>query len=158
MWVPAYDWSRMTAISLPTDQNGWIRFNLRGREAQGIVEPGGYDALCARLERTLREARHVDGRPIVRAVFRTAPDAATAATSPLPELVVYWEDAAFDSPLRLAEPRVAAPAIGRKFTGQHAFEGFYLLRTPPGRPAAAGGAVTSEDLHRLLRDASAPAG
>ncbi len=157
MWLPAYDWSRTTAFSLPTDQNGWVRLNLRGREAQGIVEPGGYDELCARLERMLRGAQHVDGRPIVRAVFRTAPDAAAAATSPLPDLVVYWEDATFDSPLRLAEPRVAAPAVGQKFTGQHAFEGFYLLR-PPGRPAATGGAVAPEELHRLLRDTSAPAG
>ena len=91
-------------------------------------------------------------------MFRTAPDAAAAATSPLPDLVDYWEDATFDSPLRLAEPRVAAPAIGQKFTGQHAFEGFYLLRTPPGGPMAAGGAVAPEELHRLLRDTSTPAG
>jgi predicted AlkP superfamily phosphohydrolase/phosphomutase len=158
MWLPAYDWSRTTAFSLPTDQNGWVRLNLRGRETQGIVEPGGYEELCARLERTLRGARHVDGRPIVRAVFRTAPDAAAAATSVMPDLVVTWDDATFDSPLRLAEPRVAAPAVGQKFTGQHASEGFYLLRTPGGRSGSAGRAVAPEAIHRLLHDGAAPAG
>src|SRR5256885_8916367 len=35
--LPAYDWARTRAFSLPTDQHGWIRINLRGRERAGIV-------------------------------------------------------------------------------------------------------------------------
>jgi predicted AlkP superfamily phosphohydrolase/phosphomutase len=149
---PAYDWARTMAFALPTDQHGWIRFNLRGREARGIVAPEEYEHLAARLEAVLRAARRADGRAIVWRVFRTAPDARTALTSRLPDLVVYWDDSTFDSPLRLAEPRVAAPAIGRKFTGQHVFTGFYLLRAPGGRPGPDGGPVTPEELHRLARE------
>src|SRR6185436_17830470 len=35
--LPAYDWQKTRAFSLPTDQYGWIRVNLSGRESQGIV-------------------------------------------------------------------------------------------------------------------------
>jgi predicted AlkP superfamily phosphohydrolase/phosphomutase len=153
MPLPAYDWSRTTAISLPTDQHGWIRVNLRGREARGSVEPEQYDALCQRVEEALRAATRIDGKPIVRAVSRTTADAGMAVSTPLPDLVVHWDDTTFDSPLRLAEPRLVAFAVGRKFMGQHAFEGFYLLRPAPGRAAPAGGPVAAEHLHRLLRDA-----
>ena len=53
---------------------------------------------------------------------------------------------------------MAAPAVGQKFTGQHAPQGFYLLRTPGGRAGSAGRAVFPEAIHRLLHDGAAPAG
>ena len=31
----AIDWSQTRAFALPSDQHGWVRINLRGREAQG---------------------------------------------------------------------------------------------------------------------------
>jgi predicted AlkP superfamily phosphohydrolase/phosphomutase len=153
MPLPAYDWSRTTAIALPTDQHGWIRFNLRGREAAGIADLDAYEELCQRVERVVRTARRADGRPIARAVIRCADTAAAAASLRLPDLVVHWDDATFDSPLRLADPPVAAPAVGLKFTGQHAFEGFYLLRTRGGG-SPRGEPITAERLHELLLDAA----
>jgi predicted AlkP superfamily phosphohydrolase/phosphomutase len=153
MPLPAYDWSRTLAISLPTDQHGWIRFNVRGREAAGIVDLDAYEELCQRVECVVRTARRADGRPIARAVIRLADTAAAAASLRLPDLVVHWDDATFDSPLRLADPPIAAPAVGLKFTGQHAFEGFYLLRRPGGG-SVHGGPIAAERLHELLRDAA----
>jgi predicted AlkP superfamily phosphohydrolase/phosphomutase len=152
--LPAYDWSRTVAISLPTDQQGWIRFNLRGREARGIVDLDGYEDLCRRVEQVVRAARRGDGRPIARAVIRTADTAEAAAVTPLPDLVVDWDDATFDSPLRLADPPVAAPAVGLKYSGQHAYEGFYLLRPPGGGLAHGGGSIAAEGIHGLVRDAA----
>jgi predicted AlkP superfamily phosphohydrolase/phosphomutase len=151
MPLPSHDWSQTTAFSLPTDQHGWIRVNLRGREARGSVEPERYDALCRRVEEALRAAKRIDGQPIVRAVIRTAPDAETAASTPLPDLVVHWADTTFASPLRLGEPGLVAPQVGHKFTGQHAFRGFYVLRPPRGRPAPDGAPVAAERLHELFR-------
>ena len=151
MPLPSYDWSQTTAFSLPTDQHGWIRVNLRGREARGSVEPEQYDALCRRVEETLRAAKRIDGQPIVRAVIRTATDATTAASTPLPDLIVHWTDATFASPLRLGESELVAPQVGRKFTGQHAFRGFYVLRPPRGRPAPDGAPIAAERLHELFR-------
>lgn len=152
MPLPAYDWSQTAAFSLPTDQHGWIRVNLRGREARGSVEPEGYDALCRRVEEALRAAKRIDGQPIVRAVIRTAADAATAASTPLPDLVVHWADATFASPLRLEASGLVAPHVGLKFTGQHAYRGFYVLRPPRGRPAPDGAPVAAERLHEIFRD------
>ena len=48
--MPPYDWSRTTAFPLPTDQHGWIRINLSGRERLGIVPPEAYEQACAELE------------------------------------------------------------------------------------------------------------
>jgi predicted AlkP superfamily phosphohydrolase/phosphomutase len=154
MPVPVYDWARTTAFSLPTDQHGWIRVNLRGREALGSVEPGQYEAVCQRLEHALRAARRADGQPIVEAVIRSAPDARAAATTPLPDLIVHWTDATFACPLRLDPAGPAATPVGRWHTGQHAPRGFYVLRPGRHRPAPGGGPVTAEHLHRLIRDAA----
>jgi predicted AlkP superfamily phosphohydrolase/phosphomutase len=154
MPLPAYDWSRTTAFSLPTDQHGWVRVNLRGREAQGIVEPAGYDGLCRRLEGVLKDTRLVDGRPIVRAVIRTADDAATATASSLPDLVVHWNDVTFASPIRLAAPRLAASNLARHVTGQHAPQGFYVLRPRRGGPVPDGATVQAERLQDLFRAAA----
>jgi predicted AlkP superfamily phosphohydrolase/phosphomutase len=157
MPLPPYDWARTTAFVLPTDQHGWVRVNLRGREARGIVEPGRYDEVCRRVETMLRATRLADGRPLVRAVVRTADDAPTAAVSFLPDLVVHWDDATFASPVRVAAPLVAAPNVGLQFTAQHAPQGFYLAR--PGRPGRGGPPldgvpVQAERLQHLFRRAA----
>jgi hypothetical protein len=93
----------------------------------------------------------------VRAVVRTADDAATAAVSFLPDLVVHWDDATFASPVRVAAPLVAAPNVGLQFTAQHAPQGFYLAR--PGRPGRGGPPldgvpVQAERLQHLFRRAA----
>jgi hypothetical protein len=93
----------------------------------------------------------------VRAVVRTADDTATAAVSLLPDLVVHWDDATLASPIRLTSPRVAAPNLGLQFTGQHAPQGFYLVR--PGRlgrggPPLDGAPVQAERLQQLFRRAA----
>jgi predicted AlkP superfamily phosphohydrolase/phosphomutase len=155
MPLPPYDWSRTTAFALPTDQHGWVRVNLRGREAQGIVDPDRYDEVCRRIEEALAGAQRIEGLRLVQAVNRTAADAAKAATSPLPDLVIHWNDADCPPRLRLGAPAVDAPNVGLQFTGQHAPGGFYLLRPSRHRLAAADGPpVTAERLHHLLREAA----
>lgn len=50
------DWSRTRAFALPTDLEGCIRINLKGREPEGTVEPGAaYDELCDELRTQLLE-------------------------------------------------------------------------------------------------------
>ena len=63
------DWSRTRAYAMGIGQ---IYFNLRGREARGIVSPGAEarqlaDELCARLL-TMRDPE--DGSAIIRAVYK----------------------------------------------------------------------------------------
>jgi predicted AlkP superfamily phosphohydrolase/phosphomutase len=152
--MPTYDWSRTVAFPLPSDQNGWIRLNLMGREAQGILNSGKYHETCDRLEAVLRGLRTEGGKPVVKDVLRIARETGGAPPQYLPDLIIHWEDAALASPLRLRTPPVSALPTGTKFTGQHAFEGFFILRLgPDGTPAPPEASVAVQELHRLIRTA-----
>lgn len=145
--LPVYDWKTTRAFSLPTDQYGWIRVNLAGREAQGIVSVDQYDETCGQLENMLLALTTENGESLVRDITRTAGSAASALSNPLPDLVVHWEDAAFSSPLRIKNSKVRAEPVGKKSTGQHASEGFCIYR---GNPGWDGDVVAAEDLSRLM--------
>jgi predicted AlkP superfamily phosphohydrolase/phosphomutase len=147
--LPAYDWSRTRAFALPTDQHGWVRINLAGREAAGRVAPAEYETVCAEVERTLRGLTARDGRPVVRDVLRPAGGVEQAMQSCLPDLIVHWADAAFDAPLKIKGARLEAVPTGLKFTGQHAPAGFCVAR---GVAGLSGGTVRAEELHRLITE------
>ncbi len=87
------DWSRSLAFGIPNLYNGQIRLNVRGREPQGIVEPGAeYDAMLDRLEADLKQL--IDpktGRPAVARVFRSADAFHVGIDHVLPDLFVEWE-------------------------------------------------------------------
>jgi predicted AlkP superfamily phosphohydrolase/phosphomutase len=146
--LPAYDWKKTRAFSLPTDQYGWIRINLKGREAQGIVRPDEYDALCTELEQMLLSLSSEDGELLVQDVGRTAANAASARINPLPDLVVHWRDAAFLSPLTIKGSKVQAQMVSTKSTGQHAAPGFCIHRGDD--EAGSDGIVEAKDLSRLI--------
>jgi predicted AlkP superfamily phosphohydrolase/phosphomutase len=81
------------AFSLETDLNGYIRINLRGREKNGIVEPGeGYDQLCSALIKGLKTFVDADtGEPVVEQVVRSDELFKTGARLKyLPDLIVRW--------------------------------------------------------------------
>lgn len=146
--MPAYDWSRTRAFALPTDQHGWVRVNLAGREAKGCVGADEYESTCREVEAMLRSAETDDRRPIVRDVIRTTRDAEHARASRLPDLVVHWHDAAFDRQPTMRGVAATLPGpVGLKFTGQHAMDGFCVMtgaRTPGSSAIGAG------ELHRLI--------
>jgi predicted AlkP superfamily phosphohydrolase/phosphomutase len=126
--LPAYDWSQTRAFSLPTDQHGWIRVNLCGRETGGIVPVEQYDEVCRQLEHTLRYLTTEEGKPLVRDVIRTAKRVEDALVQRLPDLIVHWEDSIFASPLRIKGSSVEVDAVVSKYTGQHALEGFCIFK------------------------------
>lgn len=146
--LPAYDWSKTRAFSLPTDQYGWIRINLAGREAQGIVPATEYDGLCAELAQMLSSLSSEEGELLVQDVTRTARDVESARVNPLPDLVVHWRDAAFSSSLKLKASKVKAQMVSQKSTGQHTTPGFCIYRgnVEWGRD----GVVEAKDLNRLI--------
>jgi predicted AlkP superfamily phosphohydrolase/phosphomutase len=146
--LPAYNWKTTRAFSLPTDQYGWIRVNLAGREAQGIVSPDQYEWTCAELKAMLLARTTESGASLVRDIVRTAASAKCALNNPLPDLVVHWEDAAFASPLRIKDSKVRAEPVGKKSTGQHASEGFCIYRGHSDRDP--GDVIAAKDLSRLL--------
>lgn len=88
-----HDWSRTRWFGLPVDVNGYLRINLRGRDAGGIVEPGAeYERLCGELEAAFLSLETLEGgQKVVAALDRTdelAPGA--EARRYLPDLVARW--------------------------------------------------------------------
>jgi predicted AlkP superfamily phosphohydrolase/phosphomutase len=148
--LPAYDWQKTRAFSLPTDQYGWIRINLIGRESQGLVPPDDYEKLCAELEQMLLSLSSETGELLVRDVSRTAAGAASARVNPLPDLVVHWHDAAFSSSLKIKGSKVQAQMVGMKSTGQHRAPGFCIYRGNGEGTLARDGMVDAKDLSRLI--------
>jgi predicted AlkP superfamily phosphohydrolase/phosphomutase len=146
--LPVYDWANTRAFSLPTDQYGWIRINLIGREARGSVHLDQYNETCAQLEKLLHGLVNENGQSLVQDVTRTTPNAESAPGNPLPDLVVHWEDAAFASPLKIKDSKVQAEPVAKKSTGQHASEGFCIYRG--GQNWGLEEVVAAQDLGRLM--------
>jgi len=133
MWYhPA--WPAMKAFALPSFSEGYVRLNVRGREASGIVDPADYDEACGEVATEimrLTDAR--TGKPAVKRVVRTrvGPDGpALGGERPSDaDLIIVWEGVPIDV--------VDHPAAGRigpvpfKRSGSHVHRGF-LLATGPG--------------------------
>ena len=146
--LPAYDWRKTRAFSLPTDQYGWIRINLSGRESEGIVQLDEYENVCNELEKMLSGLTSEDGELLVQDVQRTAINRVGAIENPLPDLVVHWRDAALGLSLKIKGSRVRTETVSTKSTGQHASEGFCIYRGE----AASGleDIIAAKDLGRLM--------
>jgi predicted AlkP superfamily phosphohydrolase/phosphomutase len=124
----AIDWSHTRAFTLPTDLEGCIRINLKGREPQGIVEPGRqYTELCQEIREHLEELTNpATGAPAVRHVWLRDDVFPGSLQEHLPDLIVTWNDeapiAALTSPrLGLVEEVSPDPR-----TGTHSTSGFLL--------------------------------
>lgn len=124
------DWSRTRAFCLPTDLEGYIRVNVRGREPLGIVAEGSeYRRVCDELVAALAELTDATtGRPAVREVIRVDDAFPGHRRARLPDLVVVWDR---EQPLQA----LTSPATGLLSEpspdarpGTHAGPGFLLRR------------------------------
>lgn len=147
--LPLYDWAHTRAFSLPTDQHGWIRLNLIGREAAGVLAPDLHDETCSALEECFRNLRSDGGEPLVSRVFRTASGVEAAMKQGLPDLVIHWADAVFTAK-GIAGSKLTPEFVGQKYAGQHALEGFCIA--PAGDRHREDG-IRSEDLQTLFTHA-----
>jgi predicted AlkP superfamily phosphohydrolase/phosphomutase len=157
------DWSRTRAFCLPTDLEGCIRINLKGREPQGIVEPGeAYRAALDDLTAGLLELRDPQtGEPIVRKVLRTDEAFPGERRDFLPDLIVQWQS---ERPILAA----ASPRIGLVTQqspdprpGTHRGPGFVIAAGPgiaPGSTLAAAHIVDIAPTLLARMGVRAPAG
>jgi predicted AlkP superfamily phosphohydrolase/phosphomutase len=150
--MPRYDWSRTRAFPLPTDQHGWIRVNLEGREAEGIVERSEYDRVCGEIERLLSDLRMEDGTAVVRDVVRTSPNYPAGVAGRLPDLVVHWAPAATREPFRLRIPPIRSELAASRITAEHSPEGFWVFRSPRAGGPSNGTSIPVQALGGLLID------
>ena len=122
------DWSRSRAYSL--GNLGQLYVNLRGREAQGVVEPGAeYEALLEELSQGLRALVDPDtGRPIVTQIFRREDVYAGPYAAASPDLAFLTHDMVY-KPMGLSDfpsPRTFEPVYGS--TGHHRMDGILICR------------------------------
>lgn len=118
-------WPQMKAFALPTFSNGLVRLNVRGREANGIVEPADYDRTCdeiSELIRDLKDAR--TGKPIVRDIVRTRKSALdTGKHCADADLTVIWNPTPADVVDSSKYGRIGPVPFFR--TGAHKPRGFF---------------------------------
>ncbi|MEM9516840.1 MAG: alkaline phosphatase family protein [Actinomycetota bacterium] len=87
------DWSTTRAFAHPAENQGYIRLNLRGRERDGIVDPGDAPALMDEITEGLMTFRDLDGGEAVAGVARVGEHFGHGSRADLlPDLVVRWTD------------------------------------------------------------------
>jgi predicted AlkP superfamily phosphohydrolase/phosphomutase len=102
------DWENSKAFSLPNDNAGAIRINLKGREPKGIVEPGEeYNSLCKFISEELSQLINVDtGKTAIEEVIRIDEIFSGDNINDLPDLIIKWKG---DAPIRgLQSPKVGS--------------------------------------------------
>jgi predicted AlkP superfamily phosphohydrolase/phosphomutase len=132
------DWARTRAFTLPTDLEGCIRINLKGREPEGIVEPGSAQfELCEQIRDELLELTNpATGAPAVRQVHLRHEVFPGERGDHLPDVIVIWNDEAPISGLTSARVGLVEEASPDPRTGTHSPSGFLLAAGPE---VAAGG-------------------
>lgn len=133
IFMRGVDWRRTRAFALPSDHDGYIRLNLRGRERDGIVAPGDADALVDEIRDGLASFTDPDGTPSVAGVDRVEDLVGRGKRSGrLPDLIVRWSARpalpipGVTSP-RYGDVRRRGLGIGR--SGNHV-DGSWVLAVP----------------------------
>jgi len=133
-WIGRPDsnpWCRMRAFAFPSNNmTGAIRINLKGREPEGLVEPGvEYEALRKDITDALLALENPEtGRPAVQWVARVEELYEGPRLREMPDLLVEWDH---NAPINaLCSPRIGrvSQAFGGHRTGDHRQNGLLIGR------------------------------
>jgi predicted AlkP superfamily phosphohydrolase/phosphomutase len=143
------NWNATKAFCLEADLQGYIRINLRGREASGIVEPKReYNELCEKIIEGLNTFVDMETKePVVESIIRSDLHFANGSRREyLPDLLVRWNS----SPAAKHQAVVSAlygsitwPIPGRNVdgrSGNHRPHGFILAS---GKAIMSGSRITN---------------
>ncbi len=136
-YTSGYDWSQTPGLALRADNNGYLRFNLAGREKLGMLQPG--NASFARYSELIHESftslRTTDGTPLVKTMCSAAERFPGKRADHLPDLIVVWSGV---EPASRAEGKLgtllAQLDTGRG--GNHREHGFQIVLLPGSDRAA----------------------
>lgn len=131
------DWSATKAFGLLADLQGYIRFNLKGREKEGVIEQGDeYNQLCNKIINGLKTFKDEDTQEsVVESIERT--DSLYnkgKGFNNLPDLLVKWKFKPVANYKKIHSPRygeIEMPMPGFNFdgrSGNHRPEGFLLAK------------------------------
>lgn len=127
MWFKSR-WPTMKAFALPSFGDGYVRINLVGRDAQGIVHESDYDKVCDEISALLQRLINPrNGQALVKEVIKARDDTRCSREAPPDaDLIVVWRQ----PPADMAD----SPDFGRigplpfRETGGHRAEGFIISR------------------------------
>ncbi|NET50411.1 MAG: hypothetical protein F6K09_17280 [Merismopedia sp. SIO2A8] len=122
-------WPQMKAFALPSFSEGYIRINLKGRDAQGIVEPSEYDALCDEIIEALHQMKDArTGQPMAQRVVRTRQNPLDDDPKlPDADIVVIWQEETVADAVDTADlGRIGPVPLLR--TGSHRADGFIVAQ------------------------------
>ncbi len=127
------DWGRTVAWG-DGGYYGRLFLNVRGREPQGVVEPGRYEEVREELAAGLESMPGPDGEPLGTRVLKPQdvyPDVRGVA----PDLIVYFGDLAWRSVGSVGNPDVFTYENDTGPDGaNHDREGVLVMRGAPGQP------------------------
>jgi predicted AlkP superfamily phosphohydrolase/phosphomutase len=137
-------WDQTRAFLISNANEGYIRVNLKGREPQGIVEPGkDYAEICEELYRTAKGfINPTNAKPAVRTVYKTDDIYHGPCRSQLPDIIINWDDDARVTTELMAKAyglsHSAEPgyALNPYYTGNHRPNAFMFATGPDVRPGA----------------------
>ncbi|MEO1153537.1 MAG: alkaline phosphatase family protein [Pseudomonadota bacterium] len=124
-------WKNMKAFALPSFSEGYVRINVKGRDAHGVVEYEDYDKVCKEIEGLLMELKDArTGKPLVSKLIRTRQTLEDeTATSPDADIVVVWQE---EVPTDVANTggfgRIGPLPFIR--TGSHRAQGYFSAEGP----------------------------
>jgi predicted AlkP superfamily phosphohydrolase/phosphomutase len=159
--VDARNWSNTPAFALMGDLQALVQINLRGREAQGIVEPGReYEELCDRISEGLSSFRDVDtGERVVAQIARGDKLYPAARYDVgIPDLIIRWPESPALHHRAVASERfgtIAWPCPGRPLdgrSGHHGPQGWLIAVGERFESGAHLGEVDAYDFNATIHD------
>jgi predicted AlkP superfamily phosphohydrolase/phosphomutase len=125
------DWQHVEAIAVPGENKGFVRLNLKGRECEGIVDPGRAEELLQAIADGLTSFRDPDGAPSIAEVTRMSELAEHHPYADrLPDLVVSWSDRPAAGVDRVSSPsfgEVERYGVGSGRSGNHTDDAWAIL-------------------------------
>lgn len=132
----ASDRKQRKYFSIPdNNEQGAIRVNLVGRDAQGLVQPGAeYDAILAFLREALLELENAEtGEPIVTGFQYPQALHPGPYTHELPDMTVEWDRSRPISKIRSKRIGLIERAPHTDRTGDHTSDGMLFVLNPAAR-------------------------
>jgi predicted AlkP superfamily phosphohydrolase/phosphomutase len=120
-------WQHTRAFLIENANEGYIRINLKGREPQGIVEPGReYESLCDEIFQAAKTMTNPsNGKPAAGAVYKTDDLYRGPCRSQMPDVIISWNDDArvttelMTQKYGIARSAQAGYAVTPYYTGNH---------------------------------------
>jgi predicted AlkP superfamily phosphohydrolase/phosphomutase len=151
----ALDWDRTPGFALPTGGEGYVRFNIAGRESQGCLPKSGvlHQRYVDAVREGFRSLREADtGEPVVEEVTVISDKFPGPRSRYLPDLSIAWRSG---TPATSVHSEELGSFAGRLKTGRggnHRAVAFAAVAGPAATSRQAQSMASIVDLAHLTRD------